>query len=146
MKKILFISTLFFSALSFAGFDGFLTIEGKLMEKDRCDMKVKQSNGKTVLLPLKEFKQYLNSSGQLSAKLHISKFRVALGMGMKAKMGTDIGGGSNTRGTDIGGGSNTRGTDIGGGSNTRSCHLRKNLSLRERKLKVKGTSNFAFTD
>ncbi len=135
MKKVLISFSLLISSLSFAGFDGFLTIEGKLVEKDRCDMKVKQANGKTVLLPLDEFKKYLSSSGNLSAKLHISRFRVALGMGMKAKMGTDIGGGSNTRGTDI-----------GGGSNTRNCHLRKKLSQRERKMETRGASTFAFTD
>lgn len=128
MKKTCLFISIFFSISLWAGFEPNLTIKGELVEKDSCDMKIKQKSGETFLLPLKEFSEYLGEGGRFVAKIHINKLRLAL------------------RGTDLGGGSNSRGTDIGGGSNTRNCHLRKNLSLRERKMKAKGTSIFAFTE
>jgi hypothetical protein len=130
MKLSILILAALFSLNAFSGFDGILKIEGEVIDKDQCDIKIKQANGAELLLPLEKYKKFISKDKKLMARLSVEDLR--LSFGHVVKRGSDLGGGSNTRGSDLGGGSNTRGSDLGGGSNTRDCRLRNKMSANSK--------------
>ncbi|MBK22891.1 MAG: hypothetical protein CME70_03160 [Halobacteriovorax sp.] len=122
MSRALIAITLFLllQSITWAGYDGIFIIKGEIVARDQCDYKIKQSNGKTTLLPRSHFDKFTKGRNQIYARLSESELNVALG--------NTVGPGVNSKGVSLGGGSNSRGVSLGGGSNSRNCKLRNQVS------------------
>lgn len=98
---------LLYASTVWAGHSGIFTIKGDVLERDQCDIRIKQSDGSTKLLPILYFGKFVNSNKKLNARMTIGELNKAFGNKVAE---------------------NDEPIEMGGGSSSRNCTLRNKVT------------------